>query len=65
MLALVALISVQHITPVFAAGAVGISPYAKSIDEWTSVKSTKVGKPYRKSPLSTTTGTGVTSDGKR
>ena len=39
------LISVQHITPVFAAGAEGISPYAKSIDGWTSVKSTKVGKP--------------------
>lgn len=36
MLALVVLISVQHITPVFAAGAEGISPYAKSIDGWTS-----------------------------
>ena len=44
MLAFVVLISVQHITPVFAAGDVGIGR-AQNIDGWTSVKSTKAGKP--------------------
>ena len=45
MLALVVLISVQHITPVLADGAVGTLPYAKSIVGGASVNSTKAKKP--------------------